>query len=210
MTMPCRWHDGGLTDFTGKVQFVRRFGIPRRIDAHERVWLTFAGAATTADVWLNDQLLGRHEGASEPFEFEITPLLLPHNKLRVEVEGAAPDGGLWGEVALEVRCTAFLRGVRVWGTANDRVARLHASGEIVGSADRPLELYMLLDGSTVAYQTFAAQPAGAPFQLESEELSVERWQSPGSHPARLDLVNGASMWYQCEQAVCWKSGEPGT
>jgi hypothetical protein len=205
MTMPCRWQEGGLAGFSGKVRFLRRFGIPRQIDAHERVWLIFAGAADSAAVWLNDQFLGCQEGASEGFEFEITPLLLPRNELRVEVEGAAPDGGLWGEVALEVRCTAFLRGVRFWGTAG----RLHASGEIVGSADRRLEVYMLLDGSTVGYGTFPAEPSGAPFQLESEELPAERWQSSDPHPVRLDLVNGASMWYQCEESVCWKPGDPG-
>ena len=37
MTLPCRWAEGGLTDFAGRVRFRRRFGYPGRIDAHERV-----------------------------------------------------------------------------------------------------------------------------------------------------------------------------
>jgi beta-galactosidase/beta-glucuronidase len=104
MTLPCRWRDGGLGDFVGRVRFRRRFGYPGRLDAHERVWLTFAGVEAVADVWLNEAFLGRHEGG-EPFEFEVTPLLRTRNELRVDAEGEG-DGGLWGEVALEVRSTA--------------------------------------------------------------------------------------------------------
>src|SRR5262245_39951011 len=114
MTMPGRWQDGGLRDFAGRVRFRRAFGYPGRIDPHERVWLTFAGVAGVADVWLNDQSLGRHDGAGGPFEFEVTSLLQARNALVVEVESQTPDGGLWGEVALEVRATAFLRALRAW------------------------------------------------------------------------------------------------
>jgi len=43
MTMPCRWSEGGLKNFSGRVRFRRHFGYPGRIDENERVWLTFAG-----------------------------------------------------------------------------------------------------------------------------------------------------------------------
>jgi beta-galactosidase/beta-glucuronidase len=102
MTMPCRWSEGGLNDFSGRVRFRRHFGYPGRIDNNERVWLTFAGFDATAHIWLNDQFLGRQEG-DRPFEFEVTKLLAVRNDLRVEVEGEAETGGLWGEVALEIR-----------------------------------------------------------------------------------------------------------
>jgi hypothetical protein len=102
MTMPCRWRDGGLPGFAGTIRFRRHFGYPGRIDAFERVWLTFAGVAGTAAIHLNGQLLG--SGREEPFEFEITSLLQKRNLLEVEIEGGE-DGGLWGEVALEIRNT---------------------------------------------------------------------------------------------------------
>src|SRR6516165_12149416 len=70
MTLPCRWSEGGLPGFAGRVRFCRRFGLPRRLDAHERVWLTFAGVEASADVWLNGQLLGHLENARQPFEYE--------------------------------------------------------------------------------------------------------------------------------------------
>ena len=58
MTMPCRWADGGLADFEGLVRFRRRFGYPGRIDAYERVWLTFDGANFRAEVTLNEYYVG--------------------------------------------------------------------------------------------------------------------------------------------------------
>src|SRR5437868_5256088 len=74
MNMPCRWSEAGLKDFAGRVRFCRRFGIPRRIDPHERVWLTFAAADSLAEVRLNGQFLGQHQDPSLPFEFEVTAL----------------------------------------------------------------------------------------------------------------------------------------
>ncbi len=103
--MPCRWSEGGLNDFSGRVRFRRHFGYPGRVDDNERVWLTFAGVADTAEIWLNDQFLGRQKG-DRPWEFEVTKLLAIRNDLRVEVEGEAQTGGLWGEVAMEIRQVA--------------------------------------------------------------------------------------------------------
>src|SRR5262249_11540516 len=128
MTLPCRWAEGGLTDFAGRVRHVRSFGYPSRIDAHERLWLTFAGAESAAEVWLNGRHLGRHDNSREPFEFEVTEILKPRNELVVEVESAAPNGGLWGEVALEVRCPAFLRGVQISFTVTRKGVDLKATG----------------------------------------------------------------------------------
>jgi beta-galactosidase/beta-glucuronidase len=103
MTMPCRWAEGGLRNFTGRVRFCRHFGYPGRIDENERVWLTLAGVGGNAQVWLNDYYLASVTEGKGGFEFEITKLLRERNELRVEIEGEADSGGLWGEVALEIR-----------------------------------------------------------------------------------------------------------
>ncbi len=101
VTMPCRWSDGGLKDFAGRVRFRRHFGYPGRIDENERVWLTFAGVEGAAEIWLNCQFLGRQE-ETRPFEFDVTKLLGDRNELQVEVQGSE-TGGIYGEVALEIR-----------------------------------------------------------------------------------------------------------
>jgi hypothetical protein len=187
VTMPCRW------DFAGRVRCRRRFGYPGRIDDYERVWLTFAGVKGTTKVWLNGQLLGRHEGPW-PFELEVTRLLRPRNQLVVEVETPEGGGGLWGDVALEVRCTAFLRDVRVWITPEGR-PDLHAAGNVVGTAERPLDLYVIRQRSTVAHAPVEATPQGRPFHLVAEGVAADE------SDVRVELVNGAVVWYAWEGSV---------
>jgi hypothetical protein len=172
----------------GRVRCRRRFGYPGRIDDYERVWLTFTGMSGNAEVWLNGTALGSHQGA---FEFEVTSQLKPRNKLIVEVEGT-DDGRPWGDVALEVRCTAYLRDVRVWVEQG----KVHAEGHVVGTAERPLELYMIQDRSTTAYATTEATPGGTPFQLTGEGASQGAPQA-----VRVELVNVAIVWYLFETTL---------
>jgi glycosyl hydrolase family 2 len=210
MTLPCRWPDGGLADFTGRVRFRRRFGYPGRIDDYERVWLTFEGASDRAAVRLNGADLGEHAGDG-PFEFDVTALLRARNELVVDVDSDADRGGLWGEVALEVRCKAFLREVRVWAEGGE----LHAAGLVVGEAERPLDLYLLLDGATAAYTAVAAAPVGAPFHIIAEKPPPRGEAQAGKAGrlpvAQVDLVNGAVVWYSAAQelAVDGRQAAPG-
>src|SRR5438876_10678056 len=83
------------------VRFRRRFGYPGRIDDYERVWLTFAAVAGSAEVELNGNPLGRFEGGEA--EFDVTTLLQTRNELVVEVESSNDTSGICGDVALEVR-----------------------------------------------------------------------------------------------------------
>jgi hypothetical protein len=194
VTMPCRWGEAGLVDFGGRVRCRRRFGYPGRIDPHERIWLTLEGAADRVELWLNGTALGRHSG-ERPLEFEVTALLGSRNELVVDVEGPADRGGLWGEVALEVRCRAYLRGVRAWLAG---ATELRVAGEVVGDADGPLELYLIYERRTVAYAPAAADPAGVPFHLAGEVPAVVAGQAG---PVKVDLVNGATVWYTWEQVL---------
>jgi hypothetical protein len=210
MTMPCRWSEGGLPDFSGRVRFRRSFGYPGRIDTHERVWLTFAGIGGEAEVRLNEHLLGRIAWTGETpvppdIEFEVTSLLRPRNELVIEIEGTSEHGGLWGEVALEIRCTALLRDLRSFVTLKEDNVDLCVRGRVVGEAERPLELYLLRDRSVVGYQVVTALPDGQPFEIRASDLP------PGNLPVQVDLVNGAVIWYTTTSIpVPLKGGETET
>jgi hypothetical protein len=197
MTLPCRWSEGGLPHFSGRVRFRRSFGYPGRIDAHERVWLTFAGLSDEAELRLNHQSLGRIAAAAE---FEVTPLLRPRNELVVELEGTAEQGGLWGEAALEIRCSAFLRDLRASAILLEDRATLRVSGLVVGQAERPLEVYVLLDRSVVGYQVVSAAAEGEAFEIQAADLPAASWRGPEgcpqTVPVQVDLVNGAVVWYR--------------
>jgi hypothetical protein len=193
MMLPSRWVEGGLMDFSGRVRFRRRFGYPGQIDSYERVWLTLAGVSDRGEVLLNGAALGTC-GGEGPFEFEITRLLGPRNELIVDVEGTAERGGLWGETALEVRCAAYLRDVRLWAEGCD----LHCAGVVVGEAERPLDLYVLVDSVTVAYASVTAAPGGTPFHIIAEKPYALAERLP---TAQVDLVNGAVVWYTTEREI---------
>jgi hypothetical protein len=204
MTLPCRWMEGGLGDFAGKVRYLRRFGRPGRIDAHERVWLTFGGADAIAEVWLNGQFLGCKVGICDAFEFDVTTLLQSRNNLVVEVEGDE-GGGLNGEVALEIRCTAYLRDTQVRGTIEGDKALLQVTGEVVGTCEGPLELYVLLDRLNLIYSPVETKADGRPFHLISDPLSWGIEESSQKHDVRVELVNVATVWYEWEQSIQFQS-----
>ena len=147
---------------------------------------------------LNGVELDRVARPTEPFEFEVTPLLSPRNELIVEIGGAEPTAGLWGEVALEIRRTAFLRRVAFAPTFAADTVHLHASGEVGGIADGLLELYLLLDRSTIAYKTVTASGA---FEIVSDAIPVAQWRVLPLAPVKLDLVQGATVWYRVEHAI---------
>jgi hypothetical protein len=203
MTMPCRWGEAGLADFEGRVRFRRRFGYPGRIDAHERVWLTFEGVGGDAEIRLNDHALGRRSAPEqgEAFEFDVTSLLQARNELIVDVVGTERQGGLWGEVALEVRCAAFLSDLRRIAVPRPDGVELHVTGRVVGTAERPLELYVVQDRSVVAYQVVTATPEGQPFEI-IVPISPATGERPddvsSSRVVKVDLVNGAIVWYTSE------------
>jgi hypothetical protein len=163
-----------------KTRFRRRFGCPTNLDSFERVWLTFGGIEGPFSSSLNGLPLG--EGG----EFDVTALLKPRNELVVELDGPTTDGR-WGDVAMEIRRTAFFRDVHFLFTDS----RLLTEGKIVGTSERPLEVYVILDRSTVAYGVF--QP-GTSFQLTSEPLTIT-----GTPTVRVDLVDGATVWYTLER-----------
>jgi hypothetical protein len=196
--LPSRWHDIGLAGFTGRVRFRRRFGYPGRIDDFERVWLTFAAATGSVAICLNDQMLGHFEWLADTAEFEVTDLLRARNELVVDEESRDDYGGLW-EVALEVRCAAYLRDVCVLPQRDGNDLRLIVTGLVVGVCPNTLEVYVVAQRSTVAYSTIEATPDGQPFQLLTDPVNDRE----GECLVRVDLVNGASVWFRYETEISW-------
>lgn len=203
MTMPCHWSQGGLPGFTGRVRFRRSFGYPGRLDDYERVWLTFAGIGGEAESVLNDRPLGRIATGSA---FEITSFLRPRNELVIEIDGTAEQGGLWGEIVLEVRCTAFLCDLRRSASLTGERVELRVSGRVVGEAERPLEVYVLFERSVVGYQVVTATVEGQPFEIRGSAQWSPSLERGNTMPLQVDLVNGAVVWYSSGDEVMLDRG----
>jgi hypothetical protein len=199
--MPCRWPESPLGEFQGIVRCRRRFGFPGRIDQHERVWLTFEGVDGEADISLNDHSLGTRNGEHGSFEFEVTALLRPRNELIVAIEDTSGRGGLWGEVAMEIRCLAWLKEVRARLVREHECIHLEVEGSLIGSAERPLDLYAVLGRSPVAYLQVEPRKTGERFLLRSAPLEQEAFALAKEVPVRVELVNGASAWFTVDTTV---------
>jgi hypothetical protein len=196
--MPCHWREGGLGSFSGRVRFRRRFGYPGTIDPHERVWFTLAGFSDHAELWVNNVFLGRVSGAGG-CEIEVTRLLQPRNEVRIELEGDA-RGGLWGEAALEIRCSAYLAQIHTSARREGEHVRADILGKVVGHAPDPLEVYAILDRHTIGYVRVPACPTGTCFEITADAVDPLLWQQPDQEgragvPLKVDLVNGAVSWY---------------
>jgi hypothetical protein len=135
----------------------------------------------SATLTLNDHVLG--EARSAPFETDVTALLQPHNRLEMLV-----DGNEIGEVALEIRATAFLQGVRVQTAAE----KLRVEGIVAGTCAGPLELYFLVDGRHAHYRPIEA---GQSFAVELEATRGV---------VRVELIHVSSVWHVVELAVAEK------
>jgi hypothetical protein len=189
VTMPARFSECGLGECRA-VRFRRRFGRPRQIDAEERVWLIGEGLTGSGDFCLNGERLGSHAAAAGPFAFPITNLLAERNELSIYVAADGPDGGLWGDVALEIRRRAWLSDVR---TAPADGGRLCVSGEILGEADGPMDVYILAGGHSVGYRSCAA---GHKFEIVTDE------PVDAAGEMRVEMVGGAVVWYVVDLQSC--------
>jgi beta-glucuronidase len=94
IAVPASWNDQFEEgrDYLGPAWYQTRFTLPWGWEK-QQVKLRFASVNYVAEVWLNGQRLGMHEGGHLPFEFDVTNgLRAEDNLLVVRVEGElAPD-----------------------------------------------------------------------------------------------------------------------
>ncbi|MDI3310814.1 MAG: glycoside hydrolase family 2 TIM barrel-domain containing protein [Thermoanaerobacterium sp.] len=91
MDIPQNCQLAGIHDFAGKIEFIRCFDIDLNEIQDKIAFLRFEGVDYFADVYLNEEYIGEHEGYFQPFEFNITGLLKEHNVLKVVVNSPMED-----------------------------------------------------------------------------------------------------------------------
>ncbi len=89
MELPTNWYLTDVGDFFGTIWFRRTFQVPPEL-LGGRVFLRFGAVDYIADVWLNGEYLGSHEGMFNPFEFDVTDRLDHQGTNVVVVKDAAP------------------------------------------------------------------------------------------------------------------------
>ena len=162
--LPATWSDLDVGDYVGPVALERRFGRPSNIDATERIWLVGEGFVDRSELSLQGQSLGVVAG--DAFAFEVTSLIGPRNRLEVKLAAYPGREVLWGDIALEIRATAYLSDVRRDAGAIE--------GRVVGECEGPLEIYVLDSGRTVGYKRLAGiGEFSVPIESNADMLRVE-------------------------------------
>jgi len=160
IAVPGCWNEGltGFEQYEGAMWYARRVDWDGRTD---RAFLRFGAVNYRADVWLNGDHLGSHEGGFTPFAFEVTDHLdeRTDNLLVVRVDDSREDrklpaertdwftfGGITREVDLVTVPQRYLRNVKVETdlASDDVTVTVRAwvddpdgdeGGEIAGGAD---------------------------------------------------------------------------
>ena len=95
VTLPHTWNavdgqDGGNDYYRGVCRYVRRLEKPA-MEAGERVFLEIKGAAMSAWVMLNGEVLESHQGGYSAFRVELTRHLKDQNELEISVDNSDND-----------------------------------------------------------------------------------------------------------------------
>lgn len=81
MDIPSNWQLQNLINYSGSVWFIKRFSGVETVNDIKII--EFYGVDYFADVWLNNNYLGHHEGYFQRFRFNITNSLLPKENILV-------------------------------------------------------------------------------------------------------------------------------
>lgn len=185
VTLPARFGECGLGECR-RVLFRRRFGRPRSLDEHERIWLIGERVSGRAIIRLNGRLIGEIDNAA--FQFPVTEVIGERNELAFELAGSGPDTGLWGDIALEIRCRAYLDNLATTIAEN---GDLRVNGRIAGEGDERMDVYVLAEDATIGYGTCRVG--------DSFDIATDR-KPEKITPLRVELVNGAVVCYVAEIA----------
>lgn len=93
VTLPHTWNakdgqDGGNDYFRGTCNYEKTFKRPD-MEANGQAYLEFQGVSSSAEVYLNDTLLGTHDGGYSTFRVNLTKYLKEENSLKVRVDNAS-------------------------------------------------------------------------------------------------------------------------
>lgn len=94
MNVPSNWYLCGLPNHAGVVWFRRKFSIKKDDLKEKEVWLNFEGVDYYAEVWLNGNHVGKHEGYFQSFRFKVTDFIKDEeNELIVKVDSPFEEPG---------------------------------------------------------------------------------------------------------------------
>ena len=174
-------------DYEGVAFYRQKFYVPENWDG-KVIRLQFGAVNYLAEVWLNDEVVGFHEGGFTPFEFRVDEMIKPGESnvltMRVvgpiilsekEIDGVKQmetpqwrggiTGGIWQSVILLATDEVYVDDVFIEPNINNNTATLHVAldhtGTIGVSVDIELEIYEVGGGTeriAIAGETLMLHP----------------------------------------------------
>ncbi|MGC8971262.1 MAG: glycoside hydrolase family 2 protein [bacterium] len=151
-----------LRDYRGVVWYRKEFEIDK--DKDSRYLLYFGAVNYYAEVWLNDTLVGNHEGGYTPFIFDVSSVIKPKSRLLVKViipGEADPNypfseiphgkqetqwygmaGGIWQEVKLIQTGLNYVKSIKITPDVDNSKVRITLTTEI--DKEDTYRLYMTI------------------------------------------------------------------
>jgi len=201
----------GDTSFHPWIWYRRTFTVPADWK-NKRVLLNFGAVDYRARVWVNNQVVGDHEGGSVPFKFDITPHVKPgRNTVTVRIEDPPTDryiprgkqywepksrgifytrtSGIWQPVWIEAAGASYLRSLRINPT-NDGVARFEV---MIARPAADLALHVIIRDGKETVTEAQARTAGERAAVAAMVREPKLWSpgSPNLYDVTLELRRGA-------------------
>ncbi len=152
-----------LREYRGIVWYKKEFEVNKNRES--RYLLYFGAVNYYAEVWLNDELIGNHEGGYTPFVFDVTSSIKPKNRLIVKViipGDADPNypfteiphgkqesqwygmaGGIWQDVNLIETGPSYISKLHITPDVDNSKAYLSIVSELNGERDYNLYVSLL-------------------------------------------------------------------
>jgi beta-galactosidase/beta-glucuronidase len=203
--VPAPWQTQAddLRDYTGIGWYQRDFQVDAGWLEQRRLLLMFGAVDYLAQVWVNGQLAGEHEGGYLPFELDITELVREgDNMLVVRVVDTLEDfaevphgkqswygpiSGIWQDVWMESRPERYIRRVRITPQGEQVQVEAAFNGALQPGEQLAYEV-QAPDGQVVI-----SGQADRNFVIVVSEPQVWSPETPNLYTLRLTLHSGSTQ-----------------
>ncbi len=205
ITVPFPWGSelSGQSDLADIAWYRRDINIPRSWQT-KSTFLTVGASDWETTVWLDGQLVGKHQGGYVPFSFELTDLIThgQNHRLVVRVDDARRDFTLYGKQGY-----GNARGI--WQTPY-----LEARGYVYLDA---LHFLPDIDKKEVVVKGYLAEPAGEDHELTIsinsgvDIIEARAEFKAGSNYTRIAVpIPGARLWTLEDPHLYWVQAQLGS
>ena len=215
VNLPHSWNaidgqDGGNDYYRGTGYYAKAFD-KAELPVADRYYLEVCGANSSAQVYLNGQLLGSHHGGYSTWRVELTGQLQETNFLCIAVDNSANEqvypqvadftfyGGLYRDV--NMICVSHSHfdldyyggsGLMITPTLDGNDAQVDAEVFVTGKKDSQTIRYTILDGAGAVVAQQESAHTTAHFRLEN----VRKWQGrkdPYLYSCQVELLENGQV-----------------